>query len=165
MIVVSSILCRKHFGRPTLNRQHRPPESLFRLYLYQHSRPHHVIVEGRPAVFSHEDRFDEETDLVDIVPELLRNLELAVAVCRHDDGYVDVAVGIGVALRVGSEHHHLRLNFKAGTYDSLVSADEFEGLVSGKCSFIHCCICFVSSIICRQACGVSVRASSSLSSG
>ena len=24
----------KYFGRPTLNRQHRPPEFLFRLYLY-----------------------------------------------------------------------------------------------------------------------------------
>jgi len=39
----------KYFGRPPLNRQHRPPEFLFRLYLYDlhsHSRPHHVIVEG-----------------------------------------------------------------------------------------------------------------------
>ena len=148
--------------RPMLNRQRRPPKSFL---LYCHSRPHHIVVEGRPAVFGHEDRLDEETYLVNIVPELLGNLELAVTVCRHDDSYVNVAVGIGVALRVGTEHHHLRLHVEAGTYDSLVSADEFEGLVSGKCSFIHCCICFVSSIICRQACGVSVRASSSLSSG
>jgi hypothetical protein len=32
------------------------------------------------------------------VPELLRNLEFAVTVCRNDDSHVDVAVGIGVAL-------------------------------------------------------------------
>ena len=140
--------------------------NLFPVYiLHRHSRPHHVVVEGRPAVFGHEDWLDEETDLVDIMPELLGNLELAVTVCRHNDSHVNVAVGIGVALRVGTEHHHLRFHVEAGTYDSLVSTDEFEGLVSGKCSFIHCCICFVSSIICRQACGVSVRASSSLSSG
>ena len=131
----------KYFGRPTLNRQRRPPESLFRLYLiilHRHSCPHHVVVEGRPAVFSHEDRLDKETDLVDIMPEFLGNLELAVTVCRHYDSHVDVAVGGGVALRIGTEHHHLRLHVEARAYDSLVSADEFEGLVSGKCSFIHC---------------------------
>ena len=135
------------------------------IYLHCHSRPHHIVVEGRPAVFGHEDRLDEETDLVYIVPELLGNLKFAVTVCRNDDSHVDVAVGIGVALAVGAEHHYLWLHVEARSYDSLVSADELEGLVSGKCSFIHCCSCFVSSIICRQACGVSVRASSSLSSG
>ena len=30
------------------------------LYLHHHTRPHHVIVEGRPAVFVHKDRLDEQ---------------------------------------------------------------------------------------------------------
>ena len=73
--------------------------NLFPVYiLHRHSRPHHVVVEGRPAVFGHEDWLDEETDLVDIMPELLGNLELAVTVCRHNDSHVNVAVRIGVAL-------------------------------------------------------------------
>ena len=47
------------------------------------------------------------------------NLELAVAVGGHDDGHVDVAVGVGVALAVGAEHHDLRLHVEAGAYHSL----------------------------------------------
>jgi hypothetical protein len=35
---------------------------------------HHFVIEGRPTVFGHEDWFDEETDLVDIVPEFLGNI-------------------------------------------------------------------------------------------
>ena len=132
---------------------------------HRYARPHHVIVERRPAVFGHEDRLDEETDIADIAPQALRHLKLTVAVGGHDDSHVNVAVGVGVALGIGAEHHDFRLHVEAGAYDSLVSADEFEGLVAGKCPSIHCCICLVSSMICRQACGVSMRASSSLSSG
>ena len=32
-------LLEKTFGRPLLNRQHRPPESLVRLYLYYNLQP------------------------------------------------------------------------------------------------------------------------------
>ena len=130
-----------------------------------HSRPHDVVVERRLAVLGHEHRLNEETDLADIAPELLGEFELAAAIGGHDDSHVDVTVRVGVALAVGTEHHDLRLHVEAGAYHLLVSADELESLVAGKCSSIHCCICLVSSIICRQACGVSVRVSSSLSSG
>ena len=123
------------------------------------------MVEWRLAVVCHEDRLDEETHLVDIAPEQFGNLKLTVAVGGHDDSHVNVAVGSGIALRVGTEHHDAGLHFKAGTYDSLVSSDELEGLVAGKCPSIHSCSCLVSSIICRQACGVSVRERASLSSG
>ena len=37
-------MTNKNFGRPTLNRQHRPPESLVRLYLYS-LRGHSPLIE------------------------------------------------------------------------------------------------------------------------
>lgn len=37
--------------------------------LYVDICPHHVIEERRPAVLSHKDWLNEETDLVDVVPE------------------------------------------------------------------------------------------------
>ena len=119
--------------------------------LYCHACPHHVIVEGRPAVFGHKDWLDEEADLVDFAPEELGDFQLAVAVGRYDDGHVDVAVGVGVALRVGAEHHDLWLHVEVRSYHLLVSSDESEGLVSGKRSFIHFVISLVSSIISWQA--------------
>lgn len=68
--------------------------------LHHHARPHHVFIEWRPAVFGHEDRLNEQAHLIDIAPQCLGNVELAVAVGRHDDGHVNVAVGGGMALGV-----------------------------------------------------------------
>ena len=125
--------------------------------LYNNTRPHHVIIKRRPSVFCHEDWLDEETHLIDIMPEKLGDFQFPIAICWHDDSNVDIAVRIGITLTVGAEHHDARLHIKTRCYDLLVSSDESDGLVAAESSsFIHCVNCLVSSIISWQACGVSV---------
>lgn len=68
--------------------------------LHNHARLHHAFIEWRPAVFGHEDWLNEQAHLIDIVPQRLGNVELAVAIGRHDDSHVDVTVGGGMALGV-----------------------------------------------------------------
>ena len=125
--------------------------------LYHNTCPHHVIVKRRPTVFSHEDRLDEKTHLIDIMPEKLGDFQFPIAIGWHYDGNVDVAVRIGIAFTVRAEHHDARLNIKTRCYDLLVASDESDGFVAAESSsFIHCVNCLVSSIISWQACGVSV---------
>lgn len=163
----SGCASNKREAAPTSHRPRLPALriSLHYYILYVDTCPHHVVVERRPAVFGHEDWLDKETDAADIAPQAHRHFVLAVAVGGHDNGHVNVAVRIGVALAVGAEHHDARLDIKAMCYDLLVSSDESDGLVAAESSsFIHCCSCLVSSIIRRQNSSVSVRESYSLSS-
>ena len=91
------------------------------------------------------------------MPKKLRDFQFAIAIGRHYDGNIDVAVRIGIAFTVRTEHHDARLHLKTRCYDLLVASDESDGLVATKSSsFIHCVNCLVSSIISWQACGVSV---------
>ena len=125
--VLSFLLMKREGGAV-----HTPPPTVaVKVDLYVDTRAHHVIVERRPTVFSHEDGLDEETDLIDVMPEKLGDFQLAVAVSRNNDCHVDVAVRIGIALAVGTVHHDLRFNGKAGADNLLVSANETKGLVAG----------------------------------
>ena len=99
--------------------------------LHIDTRAHHVVVKGRPVVFCHKDRLYEETDLIDVVPEELGDFHLATAVGGHNDGNVYIAVGIGIALAVGTIHHDLRFYVETRGYDLLVAPDETESLVAG----------------------------------
>ena len=127
---------------------------------------HYITVKRRPAVVGHQYGLDEETDLTSIMPQCLRDVKFFVSVGRHDDGYVDIAVGTGVPLGIGAEHHHARLHLKTRCNHLLIASDEPEGFVAAESSsFIHDCNCFVSSIISLHANGVSVWNKASLSSG
>ena len=96
--------------------------------LYCNTCPHHVIIEGRPTVFGHENWLDEKTDTADIAPQPHRHLMLAVAVGRHDNSHVDITVRIGIALAIGAVHHNARFDIETGADDFLISTDEGEGL-------------------------------------
>ena len=112
---------------------------------------HHIVVQWRPTVFRHKDRLNEQAHFVHIAPEILGNLKLAVAISRHNDSHVDVAVGIGITLGIRAEHHYLRLSLEPRGYDSLVLSDEADGFVAAESSsFIHSVIRLVSSMIYRQ---------------
>lgn len=90
------------------------PAFLYLKLLYCNSRPYYVVIERRPTVFGYKDWLDEETNLVDVVPEKFGDFQFAVTISRHDNGNVNVAVRIGVAFTVGAEHHDLWLYGKAG---------------------------------------------------
>jgi hypothetical protein len=84
--------------------------------------------------------------LIDIVPKEFGNFQFAVTIGWHNDGNVDVAVRIGIALTIRTEHHDARLHIKTRCYDLLVSSDESDGLVAAESSsFIHCVNCFMPS--------------------
>lgn len=85
---------------PTSSAHGSRPLFLHIYTLHNHARPHHAFIEWRPAVFGHEDWLNEQAHLIDIVPQRLGNVELAVAIGRHDDSHVDVTVGGGMALGV-----------------------------------------------------------------
>ena len=152
---LSHVISIKHyeavFLRLLINRDFLP------LRLHNNTCPHHIIIKWRPAVFSHKDWFNQKTNLINIVPEKLGDFQFPIAIGRHYDGNVDVAVRISIPLTVRAEHHDARLYIKTRCYDLFVASDESDGLVAAESSsFIHCVNCLVSSIISWQACGVSV---------
>ncbi len=133
---------------------------MFTLYiLHCHSRPHHVVVEGRVVPFFKQYRFDEDVYLVNVKPEVGGYGQPVAIDIGNDDSYINIAFGLGIALGVGAVHKDFRLDGKPWGDYSLVVSDELEGFVSGKNScIIHCCICFVLSMISRHFCSLSERA-------
>ena len=134
---------------------------LYIIYLlYCHACAHHVVVERRPAVFSHENWLNEQAHFVAVLAECHGSLEpLVVGHRGHDDSHVNVAPRVGVSLAVGAEHHNLSLAVKARHDYLLVSSDKAEGLITAEHSWsIHCCICLVCSTICRVLSSPSVLA-------
>ena len=118
------------------------------------------------TVIGHKDGLDEKAHLINVVPKILGYLKLPVTISRNNDCNVDITVGIGIALAVGTEHEYARLHVETRTYHCLVAAHQLQSLFAGQSfSFIHCCNCFVSSIRERHVCGVSMRERASLSSG
>ena len=124
---------------------------VFRITSHPDACLHHVVVEGRPAIFGHEDWLDEQAHFVAVLAQRHGGFEpLVIGYGGYDDGHVDVAPLIWVALAVGAEHHDLGLAVEAGHNYLLVSSDEVEGLIAAEHSWsIHCCICLVCSTICR----------------
>jgi len=119
--------------------------------LNEYACTHHIIVKRRLTVISHKDWLDEKTHLIDIVPQILGYLKLFITIRRNNNSNVDITVGIGIALAVGTEHQYARLYVETRTYHCLVAAHQLQSFLTGQsCSFIHCCNCFVSSIIERH---------------
>ena len=118
--------------------------------LHCHSSPHHVVVEGCVVPLFKQYRFDEDVYLVNIKPEVGGYGQPVAIDMGNDDSYINIAFGLGIALGVGAVHVNFRLSAESWSDYSLVVSDELEGFVSGKNScIIHCCICFVLSIISR----------------
>lgn len=118
--------------------------------LHRHACPHHVIVEGRVVPFFKQYWFDEDVYLVNVKPEVGGHGQPVAIDMGNDDSYINIAFGLGIALGVGAVHIDFRLDGKPWSDYSLVVSDELEGFVSGKDScIIHCCICFVLSMISR----------------
>ena len=115
--------------------------------LDQDACAHHVVVEGRPAVFGHEDRFDEDAHFVAVSAEGHAGLiPFVVIQLRQDDGHVDVAPLVGSALGVGPVHHNLGPAAETWRDYAFVFSDEPEGFIARKHFWsIHCCICLVCS--------------------
>lgn len=140
-----------------------PSEFHYRLYLYYilhcHSRPHHIVVERRVLPFLKQDGLNENIHFVNINPEVGRKGQPVAFNVWYDDGHVNVALWFGIAFGIGAIHIDFRLGGKPWGDYSLVVSDEAEGFIAGKnLSFIHCCICFVSSIMFRLVCSLRERA-------
>lgn len=103
-----------------------------RALLYGDACSHHVIIEGRPSIVCHEDRFDEETDLSDIAPKILGDLELLISVSRHNNSYVNVTVWSGIAFGIRAIHQDSRFALETMSYDLFIVSDEVEGFVAAE---------------------------------
>ena len=75
-------------------------------------------------VLGNQDRLNEQTYVVDIAPESLGQFHLSVAIARHHNRHVDIAVAVGIALGIGAIHQHSRLLLEVPGNDVLVLPDE-----------------------------------------
>ena len=123
------------------------PLSLFlntSIILHRHARPHHVTVERRRFVLLHQYGLDEDAHLAHVVTKFCGERQPVPFYLWNDNGHVDIAPRVGIALGVGAVHIDLRFGGEAGSYHSFVVSDELEGLVSGESLWsIHCRICLV----------------------
>ncbi len=63
--------------------------------------------------------------LINVVPKILGYLKLSVTISRNNDCNVDITVGIGIALAIGTEHQYARLHdVETWTYHCLVAASK-----------------------------------------
>ena len=116
--------------------------------------------------FLKQDGLNKNIHLVNIEPEVGGNGQPVAFNPGDDDCHVNVTLRLGIALRVGAVQIDLRLCAEPRSDYALVVSDESDGFVSGEnFCIIHCCICFVSSIISRHFSAFSERAMPVLYSG
>ena len=133
---------------------------------HRHARAHHLAVEHGVFLVFHQHRFDKGADFANVAcnvgPLLPRVSDFTFG---ENDGDVNIAVRICIALGIRAIHDDSRLGLVAQTYHLFVASHGVEGFFSGKRSSIHCVSSFVVVMICSQISFVSDRAAATFCSG
>ena len=134
--------------------------------LYVDTRPHHFAVEHGVFLVFHQYWLNESADFANVArnigPLLPRVSDFASG---NNDGDINIAVGIGIALGIRAIHDDFRLGLVAQANHLLVASHGVEGFFSGKRSSIHCVSSFVVVMMCSQISFVSDRAAATFCSG
>ena len=134
--------------------------------LHGHACAHDFTVEHGVFMVLHKDGFYEYADFADVANDVGPLFPwVGDFTLWHDDGHVDVAVRVGIALGIGTVKNDLRLSLIARAYHLLVASDGVDGFVSGKRSSIHCVSSLVVSMMCKQPSLLSDRAAATFCSG
>ena len=82
--------------------------------LHANTRLHDIVVERRPMVFCHKDRFNKQAHLVTVFPKSYGCFEpLVIRQCRHNNCYINITPRVGIAFGVRAIHHDLDLAIEA----------------------------------------------------